>query len=374
MFMSTSIISLTLPTRRRIDSGDVRIKFTAATTDMSLLLEKSTSIRHTFVQLAQKHEDTICILDREGRDIVLWIDGESVLEDVGDSLVQRGALRKRVRANRMQRPLDSAAFATAMRDPDYEVRAAAIQKYGADNYVSHELLEQALLHDSSPDIRSNAAEALGKFDHDWGRSALRRALHDADAKVRRAACAALGRLDMWYDDGTLADLHPLLRDNDWRVQWAAAAAFAKHARAEQVPQLIEALGLEAAHISAAEALGRLRSIEAVDALCATFEMKMKEGYLTAKTIAEALTVIGDRRAVPSLMRIVEGGDCHARPAAATALGVLGDPRALVTLRRSLETHECCGHEVVTNSIRRIEASISTSAKSGSLSSAVVSDG
>jgi HEAT repeat protein len=252
-----------------------------------------------------------------------------------------------------------------MQDPDPEVRAVAIQRYGGDRYVSRELLEQALLHDSSPDVRSNVAELLGKFGRDWSRSALRRALHDADDKVRRAACAALGRLGMWHDDGTLADLHRLLRDANWRVQWAAAAAFTKHARAEQVPQLIEALGLEAAHISAAEALGRLRATEAVEALCATLEDKMKDGYLTVKTLAEALAAIGDRRAVPSLMRAVEAGNCHARAAAATALGVLGDSRALDTLRRSLETHKCCGHDVVTNSIRRIEALNSTSVKGGS---------
>jgi hypothetical protein len=75
---------------------------------MSLLFEKSTSIRQTFVQLAQKHEDTICILDREGNnDILLWIDGEAALEDVGDSLMLRSELKKRMHANRIARELRS---------------------------------------------------------------------------------------------------------------------------------------------------------------------------------------------------------------------------------------------------------------------------
>jgi HEAT repeat protein len=92
----------------------------------------------------------------------------------------------------------------------------------------------------------------------------------------------------------------------------------------------------------------------VEALCAALEAEMKGGYLTVEAISEALTAIGDRRAIPALMRVVEHGNCHARTAAATALGAFGDRRALNTLRHALLTHKCCGQDVVTNSIHRIE--------------------
>jgi hypothetical protein len=88
-----------------LDCDDVEISFTAATTCMSRLFENSVSIRNAFIEIAKAHEGAICVLDREGSDIVVWFEGEEVWTEVGDSNTSREILTERVKQNRAAKKL-----------------------------------------------------------------------------------------------------------------------------------------------------------------------------------------------------------------------------------------------------------------------------
>jgi len=95
-----------------------------------------------------------------------------------------------------------------------------------------------------------------------------------------------------------------------------------------IPALIKALDYQkdpAVCRAAAQALGRLRAPQAVDALLAAL------AHIPAAA-ASALGAIGDRRAVPALIEMLSyHRDPAARLAAAEALGSLKDPRAVAPL-------------------------------------------
>lgn len=84
-------------------------------------------------------------------------------------------------------------------------------------------------------------------------------------------------------------------------------------------------------------LGRFRVREpaAVDALIAALEDEDHRtelgDYPLRRNAARALGKLGDRRAVPGLIRCLDCSDCYVREAAAQSLGMLGDPAAVPVL-------------------------------------------
>ncbi|HEY9671664.1 MAG TPA: HEAT repeat domain-containing protein [Waterburya sp.] len=88
-------------------------------------------------------------------------------------------------------------------------------------------------------------------------------------------------------------------------------------------------------------LGKFRasSIEAVDALIEALEDDADRtelgGYPLRRNAARALGKLGDRRAVPGLIRSLECSDFYVREAAAQSLEMLGDPAAIPALMRRL---------------------------------------
>lgn len=96
------------------------------------------------------------------------------------------------------------------------------------------------------------------------------------------------------------------------------------------PDLVDALALLVRR-NAAVALGKMRATEAIPALSAA-AAKEAEGNIRA-TYAEALVSIGDRRALPALVRCALDGDpmdttIHARKGCYIALSKLGDEKTL----------------------------------------------
>lgn len=96
------------------------------------------------------------------------------------------------------------------------------------------------------------------------------------------------------------------------------------------PDVVDALGLLVRR-NAAIALGKMRATEAVQAL-GQAAVKEEEGNIRA-TYAEALVSIGDRRALPALVRCSLEGDpldksIHARKGCYVALSKLGDEKTL----------------------------------------------
>jgi HEAT repeat protein len=107
-------------------------------------------------------------------------------------------------------------------DPDHRVRARAVRacgRIGARAVVPH--LAEALGTDDSPQVRREAAEALGAIGDDRGVDALADALDDPNSDVRRAAVVALGELG---DPSPVGDVVALLDDGDEAVRQATALA------------------------------------------------------------------------------------------------------------------------------------------------------
>lgn len=71
------------------------------------------------------------------------------------------------------------------------------------------------------------------------------------------------------------------------------------------------------------------------------------GYPLRRNAARALGKLGDRRAVPALVRSLECSDYYVREAAAQSLGVLGDPASIPALTKLLSSG-LQGHELIPN--------------------------
>lgn len=118
-----------------------------------------------------------------------------------------GALRA---AAAIRDPHFANAARERMRDPDPEIRVAAIALARA---VGCEIAVQAIaarLHDADADVRAAAARALGDLGHWPAAPALVARLRDPGWLVRRDAAMALRKFG---DDGVLA-LHEALNDPD----------------------------------------------------------------------------------------------------------------------------------------------------------------
>lgn len=85
---------------------------------------------------------------------------------------------------------------------------------------------------------------------------------------------------------------------------------------------------------------RVRESAAIDALIATLEDETDRtpegGYPLRRNSARALGKLGDRKAVPALIRCLNCSDFYVRDAAAESLGMLGDPVCIPELMKLLE--------------------------------------
>ena len=86
---------------------------------------------------------------------------------------------------------------------------------------------------------------------------------------------------------------------------------------------------------------RVASSKAVDALIEALEDEADRtelgGYPLRRNAARALGKLGDRRAVPGLIRCLECSDFYVREAAAQSLEMLGDPAAIPALMQRLDS-------------------------------------
>ncbi len=76
---------LNIYSHKDYDPNLTMLKFTAATTDMSLLFEKSTSIRDTFTLLLMLNQGEYGLLDRENDAVIIWWRGQAMSKVIADS-------------------------------------------------------------------------------------------------------------------------------------------------------------------------------------------------------------------------------------------------------------------------------------------------
>lgn len=158
-------------------------------------------------------------------------------------------------------------------------------------------------------IRRAAARSLANVAPGWVAAQLSEfLLTDPDRGVRRSLTETLGRLG---DDSGLQALLTSLQDRELLVREEAARA-----------------------------LSRFNSQAAFDALLASLQLPNvphSRNWITRRFAAEALGLLGDRRAVPLLIEALKDDHALVRPAVAQALGRLGDVAAVSPLRRARHT-------------------------------------
>jgi HEAT repeat protein len=206
----------------------------------------------------------------------------------------------------------------ALKDPNHEVRRAAVRALGQMGAPGVEPLIAAL-KDQHDDLRKAAVQALGKM----GAPAVEpliAALRDQDWHVRNYAVEAIVQIGA----PAVQPLIAALKDEDKNVRPAAAGALDRLAWS---PDDGEA---GAVYWAVKGQWGKCVEIgaPAVEPLIAVLRDR---GWGGRRAAAEALGQIGDARAVEPLIAALQNLDWDVRQAAAVALGQIGDPRAVEPL-------------------------------------------
>ena len=204
-----------------------------------------------------------------------------------------------------------------------------------------------MLADPSPAVRQNAASALEGLGDPRAIEPLRSLLVGDDPTTRYQAISALVRLGDTRAERLLAML-----DTEYDPRIANALAYLRERRAVEplIAHLTAAVERlrggggaprDVGHHHAAGALGAIGDPRAVPVLIDMLEhdpsVASYGAWSAGEIAASALARIGDRRAFEPLVRALDAAEELTRKAAAEALGKLGDERSLAVLQRVLET-------------------------------------
>jgi HEAT repeat protein/energy-coupling factor transporter ATP-binding protein EcfA2 len=188
------------------------------------------------------------------------------------------------------------------------------------------------IEDSNSDVRSSAAEALGKLGSEAAIPALLKAIEHSDSDVRRRAADALGQLG---SEAAIPGLLKAIEHSDSDVRMSAAEALGKLGSEAAIPALLKAIEHSDFDVrySAADELGRLGSEAAIPGLLKAIEHSDSDVRSRA---AEALGELGSEAAIPGLLKAIEDSDSSVRGSAAYALGRLGSEAAIPGLLKAIE--------------------------------------
>ncbi len=171
------------------------------------------------------------------------------------------------------------------------------------------------------EVRKAAANALGEIGDPRALEALIAALKARDEEVRKTAAAALDKTGWLPDEGA-----------DGAAYWVAKNEWARCVKigAPAVEPLVAALKDESWKMrwAAAAVLGKIGDPRAVEPLIATLN---DEEWGVRTAAAFALGEIGDPCVVETLITVLKDDDENVRLAAVEALSKFGDPRALEPL-------------------------------------------
>lgn len=174
---------------------------------------------------------------------------------------------------------------------------------------------RGLLSDDSPEVRSLAAENLGRLADPSAAPALVQALEDPSADVRYHAARSLGSTGSPESE---APLMALLNDPDEHVRWAALASLTDLGAEEAADTLIARIEHPQwwRRVQCVEGLGALRSAEAVPAVVRRLE---DEDVQVRRAAAVSLLMIGSPEARGGLTRALDDEDWEVRLYASEAL-------------------------------------------------------
>ncbi|MCS5531575.1 MAG: HEAT repeat domain-containing protein [Candidatus Poseidoniales archaeon] len=216
----------------------------------------------------------------------------------------------------------------ALRDEDWGVREDAAGALGesGDPRGVRPLIEA--LRDSDRAVRTAATSALASIGEPAVMD-LGNCLRDPDSVVQEAAASVLSSI---ADDRVVEPLIFALVSEDWVVRMHASKAIGRLASSQAVGTLVLLLQDKVPAVRD-EAMVALKNIgeQAVTPLVAALKDK---NWRTRLKATEALGVLGSKTAIQPLIEIVESDpDTAVRQDAVLALGNIGDPSATEQLLR-----------------------------------------
>ncbi len=236
----------------------------------------------------------------------------------------------------------------------------ALEQFGAACPIAPFIRALTLKYDHT---RAEAARILGNRGDVAAVEPLIGSLEDEYYAVRTSATVALGQLG---DARAVQPLIRLLGDKDEYVRNTTADALSKFGEKPLAQAVVNALSgnpqavialddsraveplIHALHvgeldliIKATDALGQMGS-SAVDPLIDT--LKSERVFYGRSSVATALGVLGDTRAVEPLIKALSDYDKGVRAEAADALGKIGDARAIEPLIAGIKDNDYKFHE------------------------------
>jgi HEAT repeat protein len=186
-----------------------------------------------------------------------------------------------------------------------------------------------ILNAPDRDVRRWGVEALGGLGDKRAVGALGALLKDADSSVRISAAGALSEMS---DYPAPKELLEAVHDEDTNVQhWAASALGSSH-DSKAVDALLAAASY---NVWAIGALGQSKNPRAVAPLIAILQDKARKAG-DRESAAQALGNLGDIRAVDALIGVLNENDAQLLMSAAQALGKLHDKNAIEPLKQLIE--------------------------------------
>jgi HEAT repeat protein/beta-lactamase regulating signal transducer with metallopeptidase domain len=230
-----------------------------------------------------------------------------------DIEVRRAAIRS---LGRYEDPSTAPAFREALRDPDHEIRYAAIEALAELKDRSSVAAIAAALSDEHVEVRRAAADALDDLPAAGARNQLIAALKDPDAEVRANVISALARLK---DPSATEALVAAMKDPKPDVRARAIEALHELELPTPPAGLLDALRdpVAAVRHQAAHAVGHYQDARAVPSLRTMLDDSNAE---VREAAVEALSEIRTEAAIEALMGALKSKDPKVRRAAADALG------------------------------------------------------
>ncbi|MBU7586798.1 MAG: HEAT repeat domain-containing protein [Nostoc sp. TH1S01] len=224
-----------------------------------------------------------------------------------------------------------------LKEKEQQIEQVRFQEYcaalGEEDAAVNKLLE--LLQNSESNVRSSAAEALGKIGTEAAIPDLLELLKDSKFIVRNSATIALGKIGT---EAAIPDLLELFKDSESHVRSSAAEALGKIGTEATIPDLLELLKDSESHVrsSAAEALGKIGAATAIPDL---LKLLKDSKFIVRFGAAEALGQIGTEAAISGLLELLKYSESNVRSIAAVALGKIGAAAAIPELLELLKDPE-----------------------------------
>jgi HEAT repeat protein len=227
------------------------------------------------------------------------------------------------------------ALLEAVRDPDLEVRRAAIRSLGRYEDPSTAPAFREALRDPDPEIRAIAIEALAEFKDRSSVGAIAAALRDENVEVRRAAADALDDLPA---ASARTELIAALRDPDAEVRERAISALARLKDPAATDALIAAMKDPKPDVRA-RAIEALHELELPTPPAALLDALRDPSAEVRQQAAHAVGHYQDARAVPTLRTMIEDPNAEVREAAVEALSEIRTEAAIEGLMSALKSKD-----------------------------------